>query len=326
MGYLLGIDGGGTHTAAWLADDQDRILARVEVGPSNPVKVGFLSAQQQLLRAFRQACRKAHLRPVMLDALCAGVAGSEPPSVHRKLLRWLRKSIPARAYILTTDADVALAAAVGNAAGIVVIAGTGSVAYGRDQDGHCLRCGGWGNVFDDAGSGYDLGRKAVRCALRALDGRGEPTCLADSLCRELGLGSVTEAVTRSYAPQDIAALFPVVLQEAAKGDPVARRLCFEAASDLAGLALTLITRFGWKRRASAVICAGGVFRSSLTIRREFARQVHAQAPGARVSHLSREPVEGALLLARELAQTWQEKRSEEARAHRSAASSVSSDG
>jgi N-acetylglucosamine kinase-like BadF-type ATPase len=305
MGYLLGIDGGGTRTTAWLADEQERVLARVEVGPSNPLKVGFLSAQQQLLRAFRQACREARVRPAVLDALCAGLAGSDSPHVHAKLLRWFRKSIPARACLLTTDAEITLSAAFGDAAGIVVIAGTGSIAWGRGLDGQSLRCGGWGSLFDDAGSGYELGRKAVSCGLRDLDGRGKPTRLTKALSRELGLAKLTEAVASPLSPQNIAALFPAVLSEALRGDPVARHLCNEAARDLADLAVTLITRFGWRGRASRVICAGGVFRSSSMIRRKFAEHVHAQAPKARVSLLRREPVEGALFLAHRLIESRQ---------------------
>ena len=300
MGYLLGIDGGGTRTTAWLADQRTGVIARVETGPSNPLKAGLASAQREILRAYRQACRQARTRHGTLEALCAGLAGSDSPAVYARMLRWLRKAIPARVYFLTSDAEVALSAALGNEPGVVVIAGTGSIAYGRDRHGRQLRCGGWGSLFDDAGAGYDLGRKAVSCALRALDGRGKATRLIDPLCRELGLDKLTDAATLPLAPQDIAALSPVVLRAATKGDTVARELCNAAAGDLADLALTLITRFGWMRRPSRVICAGGIFRSSPMIRRTFARRVHAQAPHAEVSLLRREPVEGALSLARQL--------------------------
>ncbi len=303
MGNLLGIDGGGTRTTAWLAGEEERVLARVEVGPSNPLKVGWRNAQQELLIAFREVCRKAHTPAAKLEALSIGLAGSALPPLHDKLLRWLTRSIPAHSHLLTTDAAIALAAAVGNAPGIIVVAGTGSIAYGRDWQGHELRCGGWGNLFDDAGSGYDLGRNAVRCGLRALDGRGKPTLLTGALCRKLGFGSLAEAVSYLQAPQDIAALFQVVVSEAARGDAVARQLCDKAARDLAQLALTLLTRLGSNPGSPRVICAGGVFRESTMIRRQFAQQVHAEAPKARVSLLRREPVEGALFLARQLAQT-----------------------
>jgi N-acetylglucosamine kinase-like BadF-type ATPase len=182
-----------------------------------------------------------------------------------------------------------------------VIAGTGSIAFGRDPQGRMLSCGGWGSLFDDAGSGYDLGRKAVRCALRHLDGRGEATRLTSSLRRELGLENLTDVVTLPFGPQDVAALFPVLLREAGRGDAVARKLCQQAGGDLADLALTLVKRFRWKRQAVRIFCAGGVFRSSPLVLRGFVRKVRAQAPNAQVSLLSREPVEGALFLARQTA-------------------------
>ena len=300
MRYFLGIDGGGTHTTAWLADEDLSVLARVEAGPSNPIKVGLPNAQRELARAYRRAFRQARVPPARLEAVCAGLAGGDGASVQRRMLRWMREAIPARAHLMTTDAAITLAAALGESPGIIVIAGTGSIAFGRDRRGRILRVGGWGNQFDDAGSGYDVGRKALAAALRAHDGRGKPTSLAPALCRQLGLGKITEAVSLQLTPQSIAALFPVVQQQAQEGDPAARRLCRAAADDLAELAATLITRLRWKHRPVPVVCSGGVFRSSNLIRQAFARRVHQAAPRARISLLECEPVEGALILARQL--------------------------
>jgi N-acetylglucosamine kinase-like BadF-type ATPase len=299
MGYFLGIDGGGTHTTAWLADENFSVLARVQAGPSNPVKVGLASAQRELSRAYRSALRDARARSARLDAVCAGLAGGDSAPVQRGMLRWMRKAIPARSHLMTTDAAITLAAALGRSQGIIVIAGTGSIAFGRDRQGGILRVGGWGSQFDDAGSGYDMGREAIAAALRAHDGRGQTTSLTQALCRELHLGKITEAVPMQLTPKNIAALFPLVQQEARAGDAIALRLCHEAAEDLAKLATTIITRLRWKRRAIPVVCSGGVFRSSHLIRQAFTRRVHRHAPRAQVSLLEREPVEGALLLARE---------------------------
>src|SRR5690348_12953342 len=300
MGYFLGIDGGGTHTTAWLAGEDLSVLARVQAGPSNPVKVGLPNAQRELARAYRKAFRQARVPPSHLEAVCAGLAGGDGAPVQRSMLRWMRRAIPARAHLMTTDAAVTLAAALGESQGIIVIAGTGSIAFGRDRRGRVLRVGGWGNQFDDAGSGYDVGRKAIAAALRAHDGRGKRTSLAPALCRELGLRKITEAVPLQLAAQSIAALFPVVQKEAQEGDATARRLCREAADDLAELAATIIRRLRWKRSPVPVVCSGGVFRSSDLIRRAFARRVRQLAPRARVSLIEREPVEGALILARQL--------------------------
>ena len=314
MACFLGIDGGGTRTTAWLADERGRVLARAEAGPSNPVKIGFESAEDEILRAAQKVLRKARLRlqpsvsrlkrthkPAPLAAVCLGIAGSDRPSVRRRLLAWLRKSIPARCYLLTTDAAIALRAALGDAPGVIVISGTGSIAYAQDECGCTLRAGGWGPAFDDAGSGYDVGRKAISASLRAFDGRGPATRLAVQVPTALHLRSITGVVLKTLAPSQMAALSPLVLDSARRGDLVARHLCEEAGRDLAELAVAVIRRLGWENRSVPVVCAGGIFRASLAILRSFAHNLHQVVPAARVKVLRCHPVEGALALAREAA-------------------------
>jgi glucosamine kinase len=311
MNYFLGIDGGGTRTTAWLADEQNQVLARVEAGPSNPLKVSFRTSQRELLRATREALRKAGLRPTaarrarqpLLEAVCAGIAGVDRPAVHSPLFRWMRRHIPARRHLLTSDAAIALAAAVGDSPGIIVIAGTGSIAFARDERGHILRAGGWGVPFDDRGSGYDLGCQAVAAALEAFDGRGPQTPLADRICEALELADITEVVPKQLGPPQVAALSPLVIEAAREGDLVACHLCDDAARELANLAVALLKRAGWTRRAVPVVLTGGVLQSSSLIRRAFARHLRRFAPQARVELLERPPVAAALGLARALTQT-----------------------
>lgn len=308
MGFILGIDGGGTRTAAWLADDEGKLLARAESGPSNPHKVGLAFAQREILEAFVGCLQEAGFprgaarstRPPVVRAVCAGISGVDRENLRRPLLAWMRRHIPARHHLLTTDAEIALAAAVRDAPGIIVIAGTGSIAFARDDQGKLLRAGGWGVPFDDRGSGYDLGRMAVGAALEAVDGRGPHTLLVDRICHRLDLGDITEVVSQQLEPQQVAALFPLVMEAARDGDLVARHLCDEAARDLARLAITLLKRAGWTRHPIPVVTTGGVFKSSNLIRRAFARHLRRFAPQARVEMLERPPVEGALWLARTL--------------------------
>ncbi len=303
MPYFLGIDGGGTRTTAALGDDRGRVLAKAVAGPSNPLKVGFDSAQREILRAARQVVSKARVKSRTLDAVCVGLAGVDRPPVHNRLLAWLRKSIPARHHLLTSDAAVALCAAVGDTPGIIVISGTGSIAYARDEHGRVSRSGGWGVPFDDVGSGYDLGRGAIVASLRALDGRGPKTSLGRKVCRALEIRNITQVILKPLGPAQIAALFPVVLEAARQGDYVALELCNRAGHDLADLALALLKRLGWQRRAVPCICAGGVFTSSSRIRRTFARELRRSAPHARALLLRCSAVEGAMALARDIAAT-----------------------
>jgi N-acetylglucosamine kinase len=308
MGCFLGIDGGGTRTAAWLADGEGKLLGCAESGPSNPLKVGFRLAEREILNVFRRALREARFpptaarasRPPVVRAVCAGIAGADRRAVHRPLLAWMRRHIPARHHLLTSDAAIALAAAVRNAPGIIVIAGTGSIAFARDDQGKMLRAGGWGVPFDDRGSGYDLGRKAVAAALEAFDRRGPHTLLTERICQHLDLRDITEIISKQLEQQQIAALFPLVMEAAREGDRVARHLCDDAARDLANLAIALLKRAGWTRHATPVVTTGGVFRSSILIRRAFARHLRRFAPRTRVELLERPPVEGALWLARAL--------------------------
>jgi N-acetylglucosamine kinase-like BadF-type ATPase len=215
----------------------------------------------------------------------------------------LRKSIPARAYLLTSDAAIALHAAIGNAPGIIVISGTGSIAYARDERGNVLRSGGWGTAFDDAGSGFELGRRAIVAALHDYDGRGEHTLLGKQICRVLRLRDITQIILKPLTTLEIAALFPIVLKAARRRDAVAQALLDGAAYDLAELVRALVDRLGWKRRELTVVCAGGVFSASRRIRKTFSLYVRNSAPRARVILLHKQPVEGAIALARDLAGT-----------------------
>ena len=317
MLLFLGIDGGGSRTQACLGDERGRILAKAVAGPSNPLKVGIEAAKKEILGAARAVLRRVssaaardasqlvdarrgrrHHKPLLV-AVCAGVAGVDRRAVSRPLLAWLRKAIPARHHLLATDAAIALHAGLGNAPGMIVVSGTGSIAYARNHRGETLRAGGWGASFDDLGSGYDLGRKAVMAALCDFDGRGEHTVLTSRICRVLKLSNITEIVLKKLDTQQVAALFPLVAEAARQGDRVARRLCAQAGADLAQLALALARRLG-RCPTLSVVCAGGVFRSSPTLRRSFARCLHQHLPSVRVRLLQREPVEGALAMARKL--------------------------
>ena len=284
MACYLGIDAGGTRTRALVAGATGKILGRGIAGPANPLKVGFAACERQILRAANQAVAAVYDRRVSprlnpslkkeeaalvhrryspqsavidrrysisnLGTVVVGLAGVDRPPVHRRLLRWLTKAIPARRHLLTSDAAIALAAAIGKRPGIVIIAGTGSIGYAEDGRGRAYRAGGWGTLYDDAGSGFDLGRKAIVAALRDYDGRGDRTVLGRKICRALKIHDITEVILKALTPQETAALFPLVLGAAREHDAVAKRLCLEAGRELAELALALATRLGWRRRLS----------------------------------------------------------------------------
>lgn len=292
----LGIDGGGTATTAWVADERDHVVGRGTAGPSNPVKVGLTQAKREILAAARQAL--SAVSKVDLCAACVGLAGADRPQVSNPLLTWLRAEIPAQLHLLTTDAAITLEAALGRAPGVVVIAGTGSIACGRDREGRTMRAGGWGSVFGDEGSAYDIGRRGVNAALRALDGVGPRTRLAQDICSSLELAEISDIVGMNLEPQRIAALAPLVMEAERKDDAAAGQIVFEAGRELAQLAAALLIRLGLHEEHVHVVLAGGLLRSSRALRRSLRRHLGSLSPHVQVGVLRREPVQGALALAR----------------------------
>jgi len=164
-------------------DSSGRALSRGIGGPSNPLTAGFDEAAEAITAAVEAAAEEAGVEA--FSAACLGIAGTDRPSGRDALMGMLE--IPSGRVRIVTDAVAALAGATGGGPGVIVISGTGSIAYGVDSEGGTARAGGWGWMVDDEGSGYDIGRKAMAAALRAHDGRGEPTTLADKVKSVLGL-------------------------------------------------------------------------------------------------------------------------------------------
>ena len=259
------------------------------------MKVGFQAAEREILAAAERALAEAG--GGKLASVCLGLAGADRPEVAGPILRWLRRRMPARSYLVTTDAEIALEAATGRLPVVMLIAGTGSIACARDSDGNLIRVGGWGSTFDDAGSGFDIGRQGVRAALRAADGRGPATRLIKTLPRALKVRDPREIVGLGLGPAQIAALAPAVIRCGRSGDAIALGIVDEAGGELAALALTVIRSLKFEDRPVSVVCAGGLLQASRLMRRVLARRLEARAPLVRVTRLRRQPVHGALALA-----------------------------
>jgi N-acetylglucosamine kinase-like BadF-type ATPase len=293
--FFLAIDGGGTKTTCALADEC-RILGRAVSGPSNIVRVGEAEARASIHAAVRAACQQAGIAPNQIDSACLGAAGAGIESVRLALCRIVAELVP-RSVAVMRDLDIALEAAFADGPGVVVIAGTGSVAYGRDSRGRTARAGGWGWAVSDEGSAHWIGRRAVTAALRAADqGREAATLRAIMDCWRLD--TLADLITRanSVPPPNFAQLFPVVLSACRNGDVLARVILAEAAAELGELACLVISRLQLSP-ARVAIC-GGVFENAPEVRQAFAEAVSAASPGAQPDQETVDPLEGALLVAR----------------------------
>ncbi len=285
-------------------------LGRGQAGPSNYVVAGAPAAAAAVAEAVRQALQAApegvHLRGA---AFClAGIAGPADAERVRQMLRQTAVPLPewtalvARAR-LTHDALAALVGGCGRPVGAVVIAGTGSIAYGRAADGREQRAGGWGWLAGDEGSAFDLGRRALQAAARSADGRGPVTALLPLLLAELGCARMEELVRRfTPGPElrgQVAALAPVVFRAAEAGDAVAQELVSSAAAELALAAVTVLHSLGLEHTPTLVVMHGGLFRHHALLRDAFARALAQQAPAARPVEPQYDAAYGAALLALE---------------------------
>ncbi|MGO9636877.1 MAG: N-acetylglucosamine kinase, partial [Terracidiphilus sp.] len=179
MPYYLAIDGGGTKTRCLLADETT-VLADAMAGGSNMVRLGEQPARESLHTAVHRVCTTAKISPAQIRAVCIGAAGAARPEIATKIRKILAEIVtgatPANIEVVG-DAEIALEAAFGASPGVVVIAGTGSIAYGRDAAGRIVRAGGWGFAISDEGSGHWIGRHAISAVVNAGD-QGRETALA----------------------------------------------------------------------------------------------------------------------------------------------------
>jgi len=299
-GCVLGVDGGGSQTRCAITNLSGEILGKSIAGPSNPLTVGVEAACKSITQGIEEATRNCDDTIRRFKAACLGVAGVESPHGREVLRRKLTALDFADMLLIVSDATAALAGATGCGVGVVVISGTGSIAYGVDSEGGTARAGGWGWMVDDEGSGYDIGRKAMAATLRAYDGRGEPTTLADKVKSVLGLRDMSELVDRLYVTgmksHDVAALAPIVAEAAAEGDDVATRILVEAGVDL-GLAAIAVVRRLKLREKFIMAQTGGVFRLGEPICSTFEQTVRKVAPECNIAPARFDPAVGAAFLA-----------------------------
>jgi N-acetylglucosamine kinase-like BadF-type ATPase len=304
VAIFLGIDGGGSKTSC-LIGDETSILGAGTGGASNVVRVGEEQARESLATAIHQACTVANLKPSEISTICVGLAGAARPEIREVITRILAELIPGAIQSgqvkVVGDTVIALEAAFGAGPGVIVIAGTGSVAFGRNREGQTARAGGWGFAISDEGSGHWIGRTAVAVAIGAWDENpGQNVPLIEILIRSWRLETVEQLVPAANAtpPPDFAALFPAVLALADSGDRLACDVLTQAGNQLANLAGILFRRLFPNAGDVPVAMSGGVFGSSALVRQVFYNSLHSRRPDATLNPTVVEPVRGALELAR----------------------------
>ena len=266
--FFLGVDGGQSSTTAVIGDETGTVLGAGSGGPCNHVGAaeGPAKLSSAVAECVGKACRQARLDPdrVRFRAACFGMSGG--PADKRGVLS---KIFSAGELVVTDDATIALSGALAGAPGVVTISGTGTIAFGRNALGKTARAGGWGYVFGDEGSGFDLVRQAIRAALRFEEGWGPPTVLRQALLAATDAADANEMLHLMYTvdwPRSRAAqLAKLVDQAAAGGDAVARELLTHAARQLASLAAAVASQLWPQGEMVNVAYIGGVFRSRILL-------------------------------------------------------------
>lgn len=313
-GLLLGVDGGGTRTDCLVTTAEGVVIGRGSAGPSNIQAMGIGPALEEIRKAVYEAMREAvssagaPCRSVRVASACFGLAGvgreSDRDLMKTRLGYVLAEVTPLNAppvsLIVASDGVIALAGANAGEPGVVVIAGTGSLAYGMSPDGREARAGGWGYILGDEGSAYHIGLKGLREALRAADGRRMHTSLVEDLPAALGVKSIEEIIPIVYssmARAEIAALAPVVGQAATDGDEVASNVILGAGRELGLMAAAVIRRLGMDEYAGCVSAVGGVLESNEMVLWAMRDRVEELVPGWSVARGKYPPVAGAILIA-----------------------------
>ena len=304
MSIFLGIDGGGSKTSCVIGDDNSSLGTGTSAG-SNVIRVGERQARESLGAAVRQACAAANISPAQVERTCVGIAGGARPEIAT-VVRGLLAEFVGGEIEVVGDMVIALQAAFGRGPGVIVIAGTGALAYGRNSKGEIARAGGWGFAISDEGSGHWIGRSAVSACMRASDeARADSTrMLFESIMKSWGLTTREQLVVAANAALnsggafDFAALLPAVLSAAATGDATAQAVLNQAGVELATLAKIVIGRIFSNADAVPVAVSGGVFCNCETVRQVFYDRLRGEYPQVIPNVTLVDPAMGALDLAR----------------------------
>lgn len=297
--FVLGIDAGGSKTVC-LRADSDGAVRRSARGPgANLAVLGELEVEKVLYELMEQVLTDEQSGAAA--AICLGIAGvdrAEDAAVIRGILRRIGQKAP---VLVVNDALIALEAGAGDGAGIVIIAGTGSICYGRNDKGQAARAGGWGYVLADEGSGWWIGQRAIMAVMRQFDGRGPSTSLTPRVLAHFGVAEpfqlVYEVYYRDTRRRLIASLSEAVQAAVDEGDPVAREIIDAAAGELVIGVRSVAERLEMRGVQFPLVLAGSIFRVLPALKADVIQRVAEVAPRSQPRLLDAEPALGAVRLA-----------------------------
>jgi glucosamine kinase len=294
---VAGVDGGGSKTRVIIADEQGNQLAAV-TGPGSAVRPGLAEHSADVIAAaLADALALCEMSDVVPKVLCVGVAGAAREPERQAIWQALVSRDVAEEVVIHPDFSIALDDAFGDGPGVLLISGTGSAAFGRSPSGNTARCGGWGPVCGDEGSGAWIGRRALSVVTASADGREPETALVRAILTAAQVNEPQELIAwaSQATPALLASLAPVVSSVADSGDLRANAIISLAVEELVLHVRTLArTLFGDERAATPVAFTGGMLTRGTTLRKRLEQRLRSAVPGAQVQAVDVNPARGAV--------------------------------
>jgi N-acetylglucosamine kinase-like BadF-type ATPase len=297
--YVCGIDAGGSKSECAICAPDGAVLSSLRTEGA-----AFLGDEARFAQAVKRgvdaACTSAAIDARDLRVVVAGIAGVDTPVMKQHAHRALTVAFPATEVLIHNDATIALEAATSERPAGVLMGGTGSIAYGEDVAGRGYRVGGWGHIFGDEGSGYDVAVSAVSSVLRAVDGRDGETSLRARMLDHFALTDPREVIeladVAARDPSTVAAFAPQVFEAEREGDAVAGGIIARAADELAAIGVRLLKMVD-PSGAATLVLGGSLLERDPHYAALVEARITARMPGARIAPPALPPVAGGLLKA-----------------------------
>jgi N-acetylglucosamine kinase-like BadF-type ATPase len=304
MKYLIGFDCGATKTDCALADINGNILYTTTGGAANYLVTGADGTSKIILSLLNDCLKKFNTDYSEIEKIVIGAAGAGRKEDVEKLESSLHQiffadGIKIKSLTIVSDAQIALHGAFPNEAGCILIAGTGSIIYGKDEKGNIYRTGGFGRLLGDEGSGFSIGRKGLQAAAKYFDGRGDETLIVKLIQEKYSIKSADELIAKVYKENfDIASIAEVVIIAAKNDDQIAHHILLEESEELVHHINTMM-----KKMNAIDLCASfsGSLISNNNIYSDMLRdKIKTSLPSVKIVSPKHSPIEGAILLAKEM--------------------------
>lgn len=296
--YVAGLDGGGTKTAVKVADENGLLVHSFTSGAINYNGQDADSIRRSFLDIFSGIAGSCGGLENCAQ-IVIGAAGVSNPTVSARLEANARECGYRGKLFITGDQETALCGAHDSEYGIILIAGTGSICYGKSESGQVHRSGGYGHLIDDEGSGYSIGRDLLAATVRAHDGRIAETVIAEMVYEQLQVTTVQEIVGFVYNKEtnkkDIAALAPILSAACAEGDAAALAIAEKSAVSLVEIAVPVVEKLAMQQGSLAM--AGSVLLNNTYVRDAFVDRMGSLYPQLMCIEPKKDAASGAVLMA-----------------------------